>query len=264
MKLSVGSSKRVFCKADEHGSVRFWVLSPRSLSCARPAGLFWRFWMPTSERKRPPRSKIRSTFPGWLIIAGRGSRKGHDTVHSLFLFAWWRDSLQSHGRAIHAVAFAITRMLLRHGTIVIRAAPHSMQPWVIMLLRFSSTSQGWQLGAATDSVGIKVARVDEADEVGRFMIEHRVGSNRIGADRHTSGFWDMTWACSFTCRCPPCHHDSLCNPAVLFPCSGGSWLPVWQVMRPVLLAAACSSVCRQVDSDQSWRHRVGAGGPDFV
>ena len=54
-----------------------------------------------------------------------------------------------------------------------------MQPWVIMLLRTCSTSLAWQRAAA-DVGDAQVAGIDEADELGRLVIEQCVGADRIG------------------------------------------------------------------------------------
>ena len=76
MKLSVGSSSRVFCRPMNTGSVRFSVPSPRLLRrfSGRP-GSSSGSGLPTSSGRRPPRSKMRSTLPGCVTCHGNSGRR---------------------------------------------------------------------------------------------------------------------------------------------------------------------------------------------
>ena len=57
-----------------------------------------------------------------------------------------------------------------------------MQPCVIMLLRTASISVGMAIAAGR--VGdAQIARIDEADELGRFVVEQRVRADRIARGR---------------------------------------------------------------------------------
>ena len=75
-----------------------------------------------------------------------------------------------------------------------------MQPCVIMLLRFCSDFLRMAAGrAAADVRDAQVAGVDEADELGRLVIEQRVRAHRVG--RRRPGLADSagaTWALSLS------------------------------------------------------------------
>ena len=142
--------------------------------------------MPTSGRKRPPRSKMRRTLPGWVISKrGSGSRNG---THALLLRSPPRSAAaRSAAAAARRSCCSFRRSaagLSGNAPLLYRAAPHSMQPCVIMLLRFCSTSFGWQPAvpqlrwATRRSPGL-TKRMNSGD----FVIEQGVGADRVGRRR---------------------------------------------------------------------------------
>ena len=136
--------------------------------------------MPISGRKRPPRSKMRRMLPGCVISKrGNGSRNGRTPFFVISSSRRRRHGLQPLRHAVHAVALAVAGLLVRHRAVVVEggAPEHAAVRHHARACCPALPSDGSRVAAA-EVRDAQVARIDEADELGRFVIEQRVGAHR--------------------------------------------------------------------------------------
>ena len=153
--------------------------------------------MPISGRNRPPGSKMRRTLPGWLISnRGSGSRNGTTPFLPSPPRVGGGHGLQPLRRAVHAVALAVPGALDGHGAVVVQggAPEHAAVRHHALAVR-AALPWGGSRGAAADVGDAEVAGVDEADELGRFVVEQRVASGPgWPTSARTAGSAGCTWA----------------------------------------------------------------------
>ena len=142
--------------------------------------------MPISGRNRPPRSKMRRTLPGWLISKrGSGSRYGTTPffVDLLTRSAAARSAAAAARRSCcssrrSGPACSGTDAVVVEGRAPQHAAVgHHALAVLQHLLRVAAGR------AAADVGDAQVAGVDEADELGRLVVEQRVRADRVGRRR---------------------------------------------------------------------------------
>ena len=125
----------------------------------------------------------------------------HDALLADLLLGRRRHGLQPLRHAVHAVAFAEARPLVGDGAVVVEGgAPEHAAVRHHALADLSAPRAVAAGGAAADVGDAQVAGVDEADELGRLVVQQRVGAHRVGRrSARPRGSAGWTWA---VCTCP--------------------------------------------------------------
>src|SRR5262249_4443517 len=159
------------------------ILSPqpaRAEARPRPAGFFFSLGDADLGAKAAAAFENAQNIAGLRYFEARQRIEiGKHAFEAHLVLAGRRPGLQALRRAVHAVAFAVARLLVRKCAVVVQsgAPQHTavchhagavLRDFVLMAI------------AATEVGDTQIAGIDEADEFGRFVVEQSVGTNRIG------------------------------------------------------------------------------------